>query len=292
MKRVIVTADDFGLAVPVNEAVEQAHRHGILTSASLMVTAPAAADAVERARRLPGLGVGLHLVLIDGRPALPPAEIPDLVGADGRFRNDPVQTGINLFFRRSVRRQVGAELRAQLERFRATGLPLDHVDGHHHFHQHPTIIGMIAALAAEYGIGAVRLPQEPFVPSWRAQGDKFARRLLGALLAVPRLTGMRRRLGAAGVVCNDYMFGLHDSGCMTPDRVDRFLQSLPPGVSELYCHPATRRWQGIDCLPANYLCTEEFHALAEPARRERLERAGVARVAFGDLVRSRAARAS
>ena len=78
MKRLVVTADDFGLALPVNAAVEAAHRRGLLTAASLMVTAPAAADAIERARRLPRLGVGLHLVLVDGKPALPPEELPDL----------------------------------------------------------------------------------------------------------------------------------------------------------------------------------------------------------------------
>ena len=98
MKRLIVTADDFGLSNPVNEAVELAHTRGILTAASLMVTAPAAADAVTRARRLPELGVGLHLVFVDGIPALPPTQIPDLVGKDGRFHRDPTRFGVRLFF--------------------------------------------------------------------------------------------------------------------------------------------------------------------------------------------------
>jgi predicted glycoside hydrolase/deacetylase ChbG (UPF0249 family) len=66
-KYLIVTADDFGLHESVNEAVEQASQAGVLTAASLMVGAPAAADAVRRARKLPHLRVGLHLVLADGR---------------------------------------------------------------------------------------------------------------------------------------------------------------------------------------------------------------------------------
>jgi predicted glycoside hydrolase/deacetylase ChbG (UPF0249 family) len=78
----IVTADDFGLHESINAAIEQGSRHGVLTAASLMVAAPAAEDAVRRARALPGLAVGLHVVLADGTPILPPDALPDLVGPD------------------------------------------------------------------------------------------------------------------------------------------------------------------------------------------------------------------
>jgi len=84
-RRLIVCADDFGRDLAVNEAVEIAHRDGILSTASLMVAAPEAADAVQRARRLPGLRVGLHLVLVDGAAVLPPGDIAGLVAPDGRF---------------------------------------------------------------------------------------------------------------------------------------------------------------------------------------------------------------
>ncbi|MDB5447314.1 MAG: hopanoid biosynthesis associated protein HpnK [Phenylobacterium sp.] len=97
MKQLIVTADDFGAALAVNAAVERAHAEGVLTAASLMAGAPAAADAVARARRLPGLRVGLHVVLTDGRPVSDPAAIPDLVGADGRFRDDMAAMGAEIF---------------------------------------------------------------------------------------------------------------------------------------------------------------------------------------------------
>lgn len=284
MKQLIVTADDFGLSVPVNEAVEQAHTQGILTGTSLMVTAPAADDAVERARRLPRLGVGLHLVFVAGRPALPPAQVPDLVGPDGRFLNDPVKTGLRLFFKRSVQQQAEAEMRAQFELFRAAGLPLDHVDGHQHFHQHPVIVSLLARFAAEYGIRAVRIPEEPPLVSWRAQRQDFLKRVLGWLFSANRMRSMRRRLTARGIVGNRHVFGLYDSGRMIGARVDRFLAALPEGVSELYCHPATRRWQAVDCLPDDYLCVEEFEALASAARRDRLQREGVQLIRFGDLL--------
>jgi len=283
MKSLIVTADDFGLSIPVNEAVEQAHVDGILTAASLMVTAPAATDAVARARRHPSLGVGLHLVFVDGIPSSPPDLIPDLVGSDGRFGTDPTRLGINLFFRSGLVRQFEIEMRSQLDRFVATGLPLDHVDGHQHFHQHPTIVGLLRRLAPEYGIPAVRLPHEPLWPSWRARRPDLLRRLVWWLLAVPRFTLMKHRLNSAGIVCNDHLFGLYDSGQMTSATIDGFFDCLPDGVSELYCHPAIRRWSGIDNLPENYRCIEEFQAVAEPARRRRLEQDGVRLIPYGAL---------
>jgi hopanoid biosynthesis associated protein HpnK len=283
-RRLIVTADDFGLALPVNEAVEEAYTHGILTAASLMVTAPAAADAVARARRLPGLGVGLHLVLVQGLPALPAAAIPDLVGPDGRFPTDPVRIGMRIFFEPAVRRQAEAEIRAQLELFRATGLPLDHVNGHHHFHQHPSLVGCLLRLAPEYGIRAVRLPVEPPLASYRAQGEGLAGRFLGWLFSAARCLGMGRRLRRTGIACNDHLFGLHESGRMTEARVARFLEELPAtGVAEIYAHPASRPCPLPDGLPDSYQCVAEYRALASPVLRTRLAALGVERIPFAAL---------
>jgi chitin disaccharide deacetylase len=122
MKQLIITADDYGAAPEVNEAVERAHQDGVLTAASLMVSGAAAADAVARARSLPGLRVGLHLVLVDGRPILPAKSVPDLVDARGNFRNDMARAGAAMFFRSKVKAQAAAEIEAQFQAFAATGL--------------------------------------------------------------------------------------------------------------------------------------------------------------------------
>ncbi len=143
MKQLILTGDDFGLDVPVNEAVEEAHCRGVLTAASLMVGADAVADAVERARRLPTLRVGLHVVLVEGRPVLPPSEVPDLVDGNGEFSTRLVRSGFRFFFLPRVRRQMEAEIRAQFRAFRETGLALDHADAHNHMHVHPTVLGLM-----------------------------------------------------------------------------------------------------------------------------------------------------
>jgi hopanoid biosynthesis associated protein HpnK len=164
--RLIVTADDFGLHQAVNEAVERGYRDGVLRAASLMVAAPAVADAVARAKQNPGLAVGLHLVLADGRAMLPPQRIPDLVDAHGMFNSDMVRNGFRFFFLPHVRKQFADEIRAQFEAFAATGLQLDHVNAHKHFHLHPTILSMMLSIGREYGMHAIRLPSEPGMGPW------------------------------------------------------------------------------------------------------------------------------
>ena len=111
-KTAIITADDFGVSRQVNEAVEQAHREGILTVTSLMVTGTAAADAVARARANPILGVGLHVALAETPPALPPKQIPDLVDEHGAFRIESLPVALALVARPAVRRQLEAEIEA------------------------------------------------------------------------------------------------------------------------------------------------------------------------------------
>ncbi len=164
----------------VNEAVEEAHRKGVLTCASLVVAGDAAEDAVRRARKMPKLGVGLHLALLDAPSAMPAEDIPDLIDADGGYlASRPAVTGARIALDPKVRAQARAEVRAQFERFANTGLDLDHVDGHWHFHQHPTLLGMVIDEMTGRGcVRAVRVPREPALPSWRAAGRRgLARRL-------------------------------------------------------------------------------------------------------------------
>jgi hopanoid biosynthesis associated protein HpnK len=278
VKRLIITADDFGRSQVVNEAIEQAHIRGILTTASLMVGEAATADAVTRARRHPGLRVGLHLVLVDGRPLLAPAKIPVLAGPEGRFRDNLVWAGFAYFFRPAARRQLEAELRVQFEAFRQTGLPLDHVNAHHHLHLHPTVLGTILKVGRDYGLGSVRLPHEPFWPAWRATREGLLRRLGLAALLAPWAALMRIRLNQARLRYNDYLFGMNDTGRMTPDRVRRFIACLPEGFSEIHLHPA-----GREGIPGSFETDAEFLALTAPATVEALRRAGLHCTGFGDL---------
>lgn len=258
MKHLVVTADDFGAAREVNDAVEAAHQHGILKATSLMVGAPAAADAVARARRLPSLRVGLHIVLVEGRPMLPPAAIPDLVDADGYFRCDMARAGAAMFFRPKVRAQLAHEIEAQFDAFRATGLRLDHVNTHKHFHLHPTIAGLILRIGKGRGLRAMRVPLEP--------RGVLAAAEPGAAPAPAYVTGpwarlLRHRLRQAGLLTPDSVFGLNWSGAMTPARLKGLIAHLPEGLSEIYLHPATAG--GFDGAAPGYRYAEELAALMD-----------------------------
>jgi len=258
LKQLIITADDFGAAYEVNEAVETAHRDGILTAASLMVGAPATADAVARAHRMPSLRVGLHLVLTEGRPVLPPSVVPDLVDASGWFRSNMASTGAAIFFGPRTRKQLAAEIRAQFAAFHATGLALDHCNAHKHFHLHPTIGRLIVEIGKQFGLRAARVPSEP-------------REIVGALerapapaawLTAPWAYLLRGRLQRAGMLVPDQVFGLQWSGAMTEDRLSGLLRNLPDGLSEIYLHPATGPFPGA---APGYRYQEELAALLSPA---------------------------
>jgi hopanoid biosynthesis associated protein HpnK len=278
-RHLIVTADDFGRDVAINEAVERGHRDGILTCASLMVAAPAASDAVERARRLPGLRVGLHLVLIDGRPVLPPAEISGLVGADGRFADNQIRASLRYFFVPGMRHLLAAEIAAQFEAFRATGLALDHVTVHQHLHLHPTIARLIVETGRDYGMRAVRLPSEPVGVLRRAfPGERYR-----APAYRPVVAALRRRLHRAGLAANDQVFGLAWSGAMVEERVLRLLPHLPPGVSELYFHPATRTTSALAAAMPGYRHEDELAALLSPRVHQRIAELGISRIGYQDL---------
>jgi chitin disaccharide deacetylase len=266
-RRLIVTVDDFGLSIPVNLAIERGHREGIVTAASLMVAEPAAADAVARARANPTLGVGLHVVVVAGRPLLPPERIPDLVGRDGMFSSELARAGMRYFFRPGIGRQLEAEIRAQFEAFRATGLPLDHVNAQCHYHLHPTVLGLILELARDYGRPPMRIPSEPG----------------GSLFLAPFLGLMKARMRAYGVAYNDHVFGFKDTGNMTEDRVLRHLAALPEGTTEMYFHAATERWPGIAPDLAAYRLEEEFAALVSPRVAAAVRASGVESIAFRDL---------
>jgi hopanoid biosynthesis associated protein HpnK len=262
-RALIITADDFGLHQSVNEAIEQAHRDGVLKATSLMVGAPCVADAVARAQRLPGLRVGLHLVLADGSSSLPAARIPDLVDASGRFKGSMFGAAVRIFFLPRVRRQLALEIRAQFE----AGLALDHVNTHKHFHLHPTILGQILEIGREFELAAMRLPREAH-PQW------FLRPWLGLV---------RRRLSRAAIRHNDYVVGIRESGRFDEATLLEALAHLPAGVGEIYLHPALDSGERIAASMRGYRHADELAALCSPRVRSALEVLRLAPIGFSDL---------
>lgn len=259
MKQLVITADDLGAASAVNEAVEAAHRHGVLTAASLMVAAPAAADAIERARRLPSLRVGLHLVLVEGTPLLPASKVSHLLDGDGRLRSDLAAFGAAIAFRRQVRRELAAEIRAQFGAFRDSGLALDHCNAHKHFHLHPVVGALLTEIGLQFGLRAVRVPLEP---RGVLRGAEPGRPWSPAQLTAPFALALRRRVRARGLIAPDQVLGLQWSGQMTRQRLGALVGRLPDGLTEIYLHPATGSYPGA---APGYHYREEMEALMAPA---------------------------
>lgn len=258
MKRLIITADDYGAAPEVNDAVERAHKEGVLSAASLMMSGAAAGDAVARARTMPSLRVGLHLVLVDGKPVLPPSAVPDLVDGAGNFRSDMARAGTAMFFLPKVRAQLAQEIEAQFAAFTATGLMLDHVNAHKHFHLHPTVAALMVRIGKSHGVKGARVPLEPQSVLGRIERHRPPATVA---LTAPFARRLRRLFTREGIAAPDQVFGLAWSGAMTAARLRGLVEQLPEGLSEIYMHPATGPYPGS---APGYGYAGELAALTDP----------------------------
>jgi chitin disaccharide deacetylase len=244
-----------------------------------MVGGDAASDAVARARRCPDLHVGLHLVLVDGRPVLPSAAVHGLVRGNDEFDRNLVRAGMRFFLVPQVRRQLAKEIRAQFETFRETGLPLDHVNAHKHMQLHPTVAALIIEIGRDYGMKAMRVPSEPVAVLRRA----FPSERWTTPPYRPWIAALRRRLRRAGISANDHVFGLALSGGMVEERILRLLPCLTDGVSEIYLHPAAKRTQRLAAVTPGYRHREELAALVSPRVRHCIAESGVRLVTYAEL---------
>jgi predicted glycoside hydrolase/deacetylase ChbG (UPF0249 family) len=173
-KRLIVTGDDFGITPGINLGIIEAHRNGILTSASLVVPGEAFEDAVERFRNYPTLGVGLHLTLTRERPVLHANQVPSLVGSDGRLPRNAFAFVRRYLSGRIAPVEVERELRAQCEKALDANLVLSYLDGHEHIHMWPPILPIALSLAEEYHIQGIRYPREAIdTKRFRLRGRGF-----------------------------------------------------------------------------------------------------------------------
>jgi chitin disaccharide deacetylase len=239
----IINGDDFGYSEAVNRAIVLAHREGVLTSCSLMVNERAAPQAVELAKSNPSLAVGLHLALVQGRAALPHAEIPHITDPNGNFTTSPFRAGVHYYFSPAARRELRREMRAQFERFTSTGLRFSHVDGHAHLHQHPVIFDELIKLCEEFDVRRVRVVKGEVRLSLKLDRKNLPGKLI--LGTVYNLLGRsaERRLRGRGFAQPQKVYGLLQSGDMNEDyllglirligRPDQF----DAASGEIYAHP-------------------------------------------------------
>ena len=267
----IINGDDFGLSSGHNQAIIDAHEQGVLTSTSLMVTAPAFDEAVTLAKAHPNLAVGLHLVLGCGKAVLPPSEIPHLVDAQGNFSDQNNLAGIRYNLSPQARRELPLEIRAQLEKFRATGLQLSHVDGHNHMHFNPAVLHALAELAEEFNINVIRLPYEELRITLKLDSNGFVEKLIWSMI----IAGLRRYgervLKFKKIDFADRVYGWLETGQMTEPYLVGLIPQIRANLVEIYSHPAI----ALPGEPKPYgLAEAEFEALLSAQVREAIAKSG------------------
>jgi hopanoid biosynthesis associated protein HpnK len=233
----IVNADDFGLTYGVNRAIIELHSAGVLTSTSLMARACATEEAIELARFAPALGVGCHIVLVDGEPVLPPDQIPTLVDSrTGCFPSSLNTFLVRLFTRRIRAAEIEAEAGAQIDSLKQRGVRLTHVDTHKHTHVLPSVLRAVLRAARGRGIRAIR---NPFEPQWSSRATHRApwMRLaqVGALRWLEPVC--RRILDREGFVTTSGTIAVAGTGILDAATLRSLLQCLPAGTWELVTHP-------------------------------------------------------
>jgi hopanoid biosynthesis associated protein HpnK len=261
MRAVIINADDFGASKSVNSAIIKAHREGVLTSASLMVNGEAFDDAVEQARNNPNLSVGIHLVLVQGKPTKATDEIPGLVNADGNFPDSAVLAGFKFFFLKSLRVQMENELRAQMQKFVSTKLKLSHINSHLNIHMHPSVLDVVLKLADEFGVKNLRLTKDYLFINLKLDRNSLVYKLSHFLIFGILTKKYRKKLLKLGFRFTDVVYGLLQSGNMNETYVSGLLNNLSEGISEIYFHPDSLPREDWHGKPANYKFLEEFHTL-------------------------------
>ena len=274
IRRLVINADDFGLSEGTNRGILEAHRAGVVTAASLLVNTPGFEAAVRAARELPALSVGLHLNLTMGQPVSPPDAVPTLYDSR-RKRLYPLVRFVGRALAGKIDgAEVARECTAQIERLRATGLRITHLDGHQHAHVLPGIWQPVVEAACQAGVEPVRIPLEP--------AARIAWRPMAALGQMLLSTSYRlaSRHTAPTVRRNHFRgFALTGRGDFTA-RLLALLDALEPGTTELMVHPgypdaSLSEWVGYTAGRER-----ELAALTSAAVRARLDRGDIELIGF------------
>jgi hopanoid biosynthesis associated protein HpnK len=288
VRRLIVNADDFGFTAGVNRAIVEAHTQGIVTSATLMANGRAFADAVSQSKTLPTLGVGCHVVLIDGQPVADSKQLSSLTSIDGQFGNSLKPFAARALTGRLDPDEIEAEIRAQIHKLQAAGIRVSHVDTHKHTHLFPAVLRPLLRTARACGVGAIRNPFGPRKPL--RSGDLVKRPRLWTRYAEVRIfralaTKFRNAAKREGFVTTDGTFGIVVTGALDEQLFRSIASIIPEGTWEFVCHPG---YNDDDLRSASTRLREsretELRLLTMPAVRELLAQQEIELISYRDLL--------
>lgn len=272
-RAVIITADDLGLWPEINDAVMAGYDAGIITTAGLRVSAPAADSAMVSAAMRPNLDVGLHLVLCDGRSTLPHRHVPNLVDSSGRFVERPLEAAWMYRMRGGLRDELRAEIRAQIEKFLSVGLFLGYVSSHYNLHLVPSVLSIVEELASEYAISAIRKPPGPVWRTCQSYMTPAWQRMMERVLIRPVLAKGNRR--STAFLGPDRVELLFPTRPVTEHDVAQRLRSVREGLTEFICHPGS--------LGAQFDGAGEQAVVTSRTVREAIAAAGVEVTSYREL---------
>jgi hopanoid biosynthesis associated protein HpnK len=287
LRQLIVNADDFGLTSGVNRAIVEAHSRGIVTSSTLMANGPAFAEAVELGKGTPQLGIGCHVVLIDGEPLLDAEKLPSLTNSR-RFRDSLRSFAGRALAGRIDEGEIFAEAAAQIRKLQKRGIAVSHVDTHKHTHLFPRILRPLLRAARECGVRAVRNPFGPRLPMRSSQ--LMQRPNLWTRYAQLRILGgfakkFQRTVAQEDFVTTHGTVGIEVTGTLDETLFHAIAESIPEGTWEFVCHPG---YNDADLQNANTRLREsretELRVLTLPAAREILEQKGIQLISYRNLM--------
>jgi len=278
MRRLVVSADDFGIAKSVNEGIVKACRDGIVTNLNFIPAGDAFHDALTLARAIGLTEAGAHLALTEISPVSEPSSIPTLIARKGRFRAHYGNFFLDLFLKKVDLEEVYIELKAQLSRAVKTGIRITSLSSHEHIHMMPVMLGIFIKLALEYDIPFVRcLRKETAIPpvtAWK----------IGKNLTISGLgDNARKAIEGSGLGCTDHFMGLLDSGNMDEEKLLKLIGSLEEGSTELVTHPGFVGPKVVDAYRFHLKCESELFALTGKRSRQALKDRGVKLVKYGEL---------
>ena len=280
-KQLIINADDFGIHPAVNEAVHKAATEGILTSTSLMAGGDAFDEAVEMARSMPSLGIGIHLTLVGGiKPVLPPSEVPSLTWDNGVFCHDYGKLIVRDLEGKISLSEVYAEWDAQIQKIMNTGLPVTHMDGHQHMHMWPHFYPIARDLAKKYHISCMRVPDEDVLFGMK-DGHIIRWAAKNGLSLLSRMH--RPDLKKNHIRTNDHFFGMLYGGHLSPERFAKFILQTKPGITEILCHPSADTRAMEDTFHWGYHGEDELAGLLADINRELIEKKQISLISYRDV---------
>lgn len=279
----IINGDDFGISAEVNEAIILAHRHGILTSCSLMPGGAAFDNAVRLASENPGLAVGIHVTCVAGKSVLPHAEIPHVVAPGGDFPEDPARAALKYFFCKSTGKELFREIDAQFDRFFSSGLKCSHIDTHCHMHVNPAVLHMVVELGEKYGVKRMRVPDDDFFGALQFFSQPLGKAAY-ALVFKLLCARMRPVLSRRGFRFARRVYGNLLTGNLSAEYALAVLDLIPPGISEMYFHPALEQdTQAPDRKRLQRL--RELAILLDPRVRSKMQNLGITPATYFNLDR-------